>query len=91
MLGRNVGIPIPLAWQPPTNPLEIQAYFDFFSVPCHQPLGTPPSNRVILNNANTVLGISVKPHVMQHRIHMTPPHGPLSIRPTSLPIDVEMR
>lgn len=64
MLGQNVGRPIPLARQPPMIPSMIQAYFDFLPITCHQPLGSPPSNRVDLNDANEVLGVPIEPLAM---------------------------
>ena len=62
VLGQIVGQPIPLAWQPPM----IQAYnFDFLPIPYHQPLGSPPSHRVNLNDANKVLGVPIEPLTMR--------------------------
>jgi len=50
-----------LAWQPSTNPLAVQAYFDFLPDLGHQPLGTPAFNRIDLNDVNMVLGVPNEP------------------------------
>ena len=69
----------------------MQAYFDFLPVPSHQPLGTLPSNRVHLNDANMVLGVPIEPLAKQQRIHMTPPLGPCLVCPPPSLVDVEMK
>ena len=38
---------------------RVQDYLDFLPVLGHQPLGTPPSNQVDLDDANTLLGVPV--------------------------------
>ena len=45
-------------------PLVLQAFLDFLPVLGHQPLGTPPSNRVDHDGVITVLGCPVEPPTM---------------------------
>ena len=79
----------PLVWQPSTDPPVVQSYFDIFSIPSHQRLGNPPSNRVDLDDANMELGAHFELPIKQQRIHMTPPQGPHLVCPPFLLVDVE--
>ena len=84
VLGRNGAQPIPLAWQPPTNPLAVQVCFDFLLVLGHQRLGIPPFQRGRPRQCKQNAKVHVELPTIQQRIHMTPPHGPHLVCPSAL-------